>query len=169
MKYFSPLRRVFLPALAAGAGVALIAAAGLPLRGQTESTSTSATTLPSAALVEPADLAKTLQSSRDEKPLVLQVGFDVLYRQGHIPGSDYAGPASKEDGLQVLRKRLESVPRDKLIVLYCGCCPWDHCPNVKPAYDAVRKMGFRNVKVMHVDQNFGTNWIEKGFPSVKGQ
>jgi thiosulfate/3-mercaptopyruvate sulfurtransferase len=169
MKDFALIRRALLPGIAGVAGLALIAWPGLLLRGQTSPNPAWAESLSPAALVEPQDLAKMLQSSTGEKPLVLQIGFDVLYRQGHIPRSAYAGPASTQDGLAVLRKRLESVARDKFIVLYCGCCPWDHCPNVKPAYDAVRKMGFRNVKVMHVDQNFGTNWINQGYPAAKGQ
>jgi thiosulfate/3-mercaptopyruvate sulfurtransferase len=176
MRHLGLARRALVRVIAGVAGLALVAWPGVPARGQTSAgtsasagASASAESLPQSALVEPQDLEKTLQSSTGAKPLILQIGFDVLYRQGHIPGSEYAGPGSKEDGLQGLRKRLESVPRDKFIVLYCGCCPWDHCPNVKPAYDAVREMGFRNVRVMHVDQNFGTNWINQGFPVAKGQ
>ena len=176
MTGFSWIRRAWAAGTAVLAGLALMVCVKMPLRGQADkpaapasAASTSALSLPKAVVLEPADVNKMLQASAGEKPLVLQVGFDVLYRGGHIPSSDYAGPASKEDGLAVLRKRLESVPRDKFILLYCGCCPWDHCPNVKPAYDAVVKMGFRNVKVMHVDQNFGTNWINEGYAAVKGQ
>ena len=72
----------------------------------------------------------------------------MLYTQAHIPGSEYIGPASSESGLQQLHKRVEPLPRDKFIVIYCGCCPWSHCPNVKPAHDALRALGFTNVKVL---------------------
>ena len=175
MRHSRRFRQLFLLGIAGVAGLALGTYSGLPLRGQTQkpasppAQATSAESLPAAVVLEPDGLNKVLQSSTGEKPLVLQVGFDVLYRQVHIPGSEYAGPASKEDGMQVLRKRPESVPHDKFIVLYCGCCPWDHCPNVKPAYDAMKKMGFTNVKVMHVANNLATDWIDKGFPISKGQ
>ena len=119
-------------------------------------------------LINPEDLVKLLQSSK-EKPLMLQVGSHMLFLQAHIPGSEYAGPAANESGLQQLRKRVESLPRSKFIVLYCGCCPWSHCPNVKPADDALHTMGFTNVKVLYIADNFGTNWVDKGYATAKGE
>jgi thiosulfate/3-mercaptopyruvate sulfurtransferase len=118
-------------------------------------------------LINPEDLAKMLQSGK-EKPLMLQVGSHMLFLQAHIPGSEYVGPGANEAGLQQLRKRVESLPRNKFIVLYCGCCPWNHCPNVKPADDALHTMGFTNVKVLYIADNFGTNWVDKGYPTAKG-
>jgi len=99
---------------------------------------------------------------------MIQVGSHVLFSQAHVPGSEYIGPASSESGLQQLRKRVDSLPRTKFILLYCGCCPWGHCPNVKPADDALQALGFTNVKVLYIAENFGTNWVDKGFPIAKG-
>lgn len=99
---------------------------------------------------------------------MIQVGSHVLYEQAHIPGSEYIGPASYESGLQQLRQRVQALPRRKFIVLYCGCCPWSHCPNVKPADDALRALGFTNVKVLYIADNFGANWVNKGYPVAKG-
>jgi rhodanese-related sulfurtransferase len=99
---------------------------------------------------------------------MIQVGSHVLYTQAHIPGSEYIGPASSETGLQSLRKRVESLPRNKFIVLYCGCCPWSHCPNINPADDALHAMGFSNVKVLFIADNFGADWADKGYPVAKG-
>jgi len=125
-----------------------------------------ASLIPTSRLIKPEELVKVLQSS-SEKPLVIQVGSHVLYSQAHIPGSEYIGPASSASGLQQLRKRAESLPRDKFIVIYCGCCPWSHCPNVKPADDALQAMGFTNVKVLYIANNFGADWVEKGYPAAK--
>lgn len=127
-----------------------------------------ASLIPDSRLINPDDLVKILQSAKSEKPLMIQVGSHVLYSQAHIPGSEYIGSASSESGLQSLRKRVESVPRSKFIVLYCGCCPWNHCPNVKPADDALRAMGFTNVKVLYIANNFGADWVAKGYPVGKG-
>jgi thiosulfate/3-mercaptopyruvate sulfurtransferase len=124
--------------------------------------------IPAPRLINPDELVKILQSSQSEKPLMIQVGSHVLYTQAHIPGSEYIGPASSETGLQSLRKRVESLPRSKFIVLYCGCCPWNHCPNVKPADDALHAMGFTKVKVLYIANNFGADWVEKGYPVGKG-
>ena len=127
-----------------------------------------ASSIPSSQLLNPDELVKVLQSSTGEKPLIVQVGSHVLYTQAHISGSEYIGPASSESGLQQLRKRVERLPGGKFIVLYCGCCPWSHCPNVKPAHDALRALGFTNVKVLYISDNFGANWVDKGYPTAKG-
>jgi len=124
--------------------------------------------IPSTRLISPDELAKILQSSKGEKPLMIQVGSHVLYSQAHIPSSEYIGPASTEDGLQRLRKRVEPLPRNRFIIIYCGCCPWSHCPNVKPADDALRALGFTNVKSLYIANNFGADWVEKGYPVAKG-
>jgi rhodanese-related sulfurtransferase len=128
-----------------------------------------ATSVPSSQLIQPEELLKLLQSAKSVRPLVIQVGSRVLYEQAHIPGSEYIGPAASEEGLRQLRKRVEGLPRSQSIILYCGCCPWSHCPNVKPAADALRALGFTNIKVLHVANNFGTDWVEKGYPVAKGE
>jgi rhodanese-related sulfurtransferase len=128
-----------------------------------------ATLLSSSHLINPEELVKILQSPKGEKPLMIQVGSHVLYEQAHIPGSEYIGPASSDIGIQQLRKRVEALPRRKFIVIYCGCCPWSHCPTVKPADDALHAMGFTNVKVLYIPDNFGANWVDKGYPIAKGE
>ena len=127
-----------------------------------------ASLIPSSRLINPEELVKVLQSSKTPKPLLFQVGSHVLYSQAHIPGSEYIGQASSDGGLQQLRKRVESLPRGTFIVIYCGCCPWNHCPNVKPADDALHSMGFTNVKVLYIAGNFGVDWVDKGYPVAKG-
>ena len=125
--------------------------------------------IPADALIQPEELVRIVQSDKSAKPLILQVGSKVLFGQAHIPGSEYAGAASTESGRQQLRKRVEALPRNKSIVLYCGCCPWTHCPNVGPAYQELRAMGFTKVKVLYIANNFGADWVDKGYPVAKGE
>jgi|SRR5271165_2689523 len=127
-----------------------------------------ATTIPNSQLIEPEELAKIL-NSKSEKPTLIHVGFHVLYLQAHIPNSEYIGPAKDAASIEKLRERLKSLPRNTFLVIYCGCCPWDHCPNVKPAHDALVAMGFTNIKVLHVADNIASNWIDKGYPTAKGE
>jgi len=127
-----------------------------------------ATSIPTARQITPEELVKLLQGA-NKNPLMLQVGSHVLYAQAHIPGSEYIGPGSSDAGLQQLRKRVEGLPRTKLIVLYCGCCPWTHCPNVKPPYDVLNSMGFTNFKILYIADNFGTDWVGKGYPTARGE
>lgn len=125
--------------------------------------------VPAAAIIEPEELARILGSKSSEKPLVFQTGFRFLFKEAHIPGAEYLGPSSKEEGLKQLRERVAKLPRGRFIVLYCGCCPWIRCPNVKPAYDALHDMGFTQVKVLRLKENFGTDWAAKGYPVAHGE
>jgi rhodanese-related sulfurtransferase len=127
-----------------------------------------AASIPTAALIQPADFAATLNASDAPKPLILQVGFRKAYQQAHIPGSEYVGAASQEDGVKLLRERVARLRKDSAIVIYCGCCPWSKCPNIAAAYDALQDLGFRNVRVIYIAEDFGTNWVDQGFPTAKG-
>src|ERR1700686_4057230 len=65
-----------------------------------------ASELPTAVQIEPDEMAKILQSSKGQKPLVLHVGFKNFYLQARIPTVAYEGAISKPEGLELLRKRL---------------------------------------------------------------
>ncbi len=121
-----------------------------------------------AQLIQPEELAKILQT-KGEKPVILMVGFKVLYAQAHIPGAEYIGPTSEERGMAQLRERAKSLSKTRSIVLYCGCCPWGHCPNIDPALKYLREQGFTNVKALYLANNFGQDWMNKGYPVEKGQ
>jgi thiosulfate/3-mercaptopyruvate sulfurtransferase len=116
---------------------------------------------------EPKDLAAQLQTQRD-RPALVHVGFPTLYKGKHIPQSIYAGPASRPDGLELLKKSVANLPRDRELVVYCGCCPWDMCPNIKPAMEALRQMGFTKVKALMIAQNFQVDWTDHGYPVEAG-
>ena len=113
-------------------------------------------------LIQPKDLAARVSTAA--KPVILYVGPNVLYRSKHIPGAVYVGPADKSDGLQALKAAAEKLPRDRELVIYCGCCPWEKCPNMKPAVEMLHSMGFTAVKAMYSPTNFKTDWIDKGYP-----
>jgi len=119
------------------------------------------------ALIQPADLAARL-SSKGAQPIIFHVGPNLLYRNKHIPGSIYAGPGSKPEGLELLKAAADKLPRDREVVLYCGCCPWDKCPNVTPAVALLKQMGFKHVQAMYVENTFAKDWTEKGYPIENG-
>jgi rhodanese-related sulfurtransferase len=119
------------------------------------------------ALVQPKELAAQL-AAKISNPVVVHVGPNFLYRGKHIPGSIYAGPGSQAAGLDALKLVVDKLPRTREIVVYCGCCPWSHCPNVKPAVEFLRQMGFAHVKAMYVETSFAADWIDKGYPVEAG-
>ena len=102
-----------------------------------------------------------------QQAMVIHVGFPVLYRSVRIPGSTFAGPGSTPEGIAALKKAVAGQPKTRQIILYCGCCPFDKCPNIRPALAALREMGFTRVKAMMLPTNLKTDWIDKGYPIEK--
>jgi len=122
--------------------------------------------IPASALVQPAQLAGELKAA---PPIILQVGFSKLYQQAHIPGAVYAGPTNTETGLAALKAEAEKLPRDATVVIYCGCCPWNRCPNMDAAFTTLKAMGFSKLRALYIAENFGKDWVDKGYPAVTGQ
>ncbi|HLJ45687.1 MAG TPA: rhodanese-like domain-containing protein [Bryobacteraceae bacterium] len=114
-------------------------------------------------IVEPAALAKEVQSAKP--PAVICVAFPVLYRAKHIVHAVLAGPGLKPEGLADLKKAVANLPKDADIVIYCGCCPMEKCPNIRPAYRTLKELGFTHVRVLDIPTNMHTDWYMKNYPS----
>lgn len=117
-----------------------------------------------ARQISPVELAKKISGPAAGRPVVLQIGFKVLYQGAHIPGSICVGSASTPEGIARLRAEAARIARDQEVVIYCGCCPWEKCPNVHPAYEELRKMGFSKLVVLLIPQDFAHDWIGAGLP-----
>lgn len=132
--------------------------------------STSAFSIPTSAQMQPEELNRLLLTAKGAgKPLVLQVGSQMLFTQAHITGSEYAGPGAQQEGLDRLKARVKALPKNTLIVIYCGCCPWNRCPNMGPAYKQLIDLGFTRVKALYMATNLGTDWAQKGYPVAAGE
>ena len=112
-------------------------------------------------LLEPRDLALMLQNESDS--LVIY----SLGAGGIIPGSKDTGPSGEKKSLQKLKKELEELPKNSDIVLYCGCCPFENCPNVRPAFSLLNEMGFTKHQLLNLRDNIKVDWIDRGFPTVQ--
>jgi len=121
----------------------------------------------SPRLIQASELAQKMKSA--QKPVILYVGPKSFYAQSHISGAEYIGPAAKPEGLEKLRARAASLPKDAEVVIYCGCCPWDHCPNIHPAYAELKKAGFTKARVLYLATSFGVDWKDKGLPVATGE
>jgi thiosulfate/3-mercaptopyruvate sulfurtransferase len=115
-----------------------------------------------AQVTQPSQLAAKL--SKGAKPVILQVGFQVLYKSKHIPGSIYAGPASTPEGLEALKQAVRTLPKNSAIYIYCGCCPIGKCPNIRPAFETLKAMGFTHLHVVMLPTSFGKDWVAHGYP-----
>ncbi len=114
-------------------------------------------------LMQPGELASLLKSGHPA-PTVICTAFPVLYRQRHILHAKLAGPGSKPEGIEELRKLVAGLPKNTDLVLYCGCCPMDRCPNIRPAYQALKDLGFTHIRVLSMPTNFHTDWSSKDYP-----
>jgi thiosulfate/3-mercaptopyruvate sulfurtransferase len=120
--------------------------------------------------VLPDALAAELSSKEQaKKPIVVCVGFRPLYQGAHIPGASFHGAGSTPKGIDDLKDWARAVPHAGKLVLYCGCCPLQRCPNLKPAFLTLRDMGFTNLRVLLLPNDFNTDWIEKGYAVEKGK
>jgi hypothetical protein len=62
-----------------------------------------------------------------------------------------------------------NLSRTQEIVIYCGCCPWDKCPNIAPAWQLLHQMGFTEARALYIGNNFGADWVAKGSRAEKSQ
>jgi hypothetical protein len=109
-------------------------------------------------LMLPEQLASTINNAAS--PLVICIGTADI-----IPNSVNMGMASQQQNLDKLKTYLKNIPMDKEIVIYCGCCPFEHCPNIRPAFKVLNEMGFKNKKLLNLPNNIRTDWINKGYPT----
>jgi len=114
----------------------------------------------SEQLMQPADLAQALNDNKNI-PLIYCVGPGVV-----IPHSIDIGMTDKPENIQKLKDSLNKVSRGANIVIYCGCCPFARCPNVRPAIALLKEMKFTNYHLLNLPHNIKTDWISKGYPQV---
>ncbi len=110
-------------------------------------------------LKDPATLAAAIQDPKAAKPVIFNIG-----PVQQIKGAIAIGPTSSDKNLEKLKQQLAKVPKDKEVVIYCGCCPFRRCPNVRPAFELLKKMKFTNAKLLNLANNLNDDWISKGYP-----
>ncbi len=110
-------------------------------------------------LKDPAALAKVLKDPKAAKPVIFNVG-----PVEQIKGAIQIGPTVSDDNLAALRKQLGKLAKDKEVVIYCGCCPFQRCPNIRPAFDLLKELKFTNAKLLNLPMNLNEDWTSKGYP-----
>jgi hypothetical protein len=123
--------------------------------------------VPAASQIQTAELVQAIKGT--QKPVILYVGPQAFYAQAHIPGAEFIGPVGKPEGMDKLRARTAALPKNSAVVIYCGCCPWDHCPNIRPAFAELKKSGFTKARVLYLATSFGADWKDKGLPVATGE
>ena len=114
--------------------------------------------------VEPEEIARLLSASNRPRPSIIYVGFPSLYNGAHLTGAILAGPASKPDGIEQLKQVVRNMPHSHPVVIYCGCCPFKACPNIRTAFSLLNSMKFTNHKLLNLPNNLKVDWIDHGYP-----
>jgi thiosulfate/3-mercaptopyruvate sulfurtransferase len=110
-------------------------------------------------LKDPAVLAAAIANPKAPRPLIFNIG-----PVQQIKGALAIGPANKSANLEKLNQQLAKLPKDKEVIIYCGCCPFSRCPNVRPAFELLKKLKFTNAKLLNLPSNLKDDWIDKGYP-----
>jgi hypothetical protein len=118
--------------------------------------------------VEAPNLVKELNDPKTA-PTVVFVGFQRLYTAGHIKSAQFHGSGGSPEGLKEMKAWAATLPKSTNLVIYCGCCPMERCPNVRPAFTALRELGFAKVRVLILPTSFEVDWADKGYPYDKGK
>lgn len=108
-------------------------------------------------LISPVVLASMISKKEDVK--IYNIGVVQ-----NIKGATNLGAASEAEQLNKLKEILKTTPKNKAIVIYCGCCPMDRCPNIRPAFKAFVDQKFTNVRLLELPTNIKTDWIDQGYP-----
>src|SRR5258706_896262 len=104
-------------------------------------------------LMQPAELAKVVEAGKD-LPVIFSIGPGA-----GIPGSVNIGITKDKENLDKLKAALKKLPANTKIIVYCGCCPFDRCPNVRPAIQVLKEMKFTNYQLLNLEHNIKTDWI----------
>ena len=110
-------------------------------------------------LKEPAVLAAALADPKAPKQIIFNIG-----PAQQIKGAISIGPTSAQANLDKLKKQLAKLPKEKEVIIYCGCCPFRRCPNVRPAFELLKQMKFTNAKLLNLSTSLNDDWISKGYP-----
>lgn len=98
-------------------------------------------------------------TKNNKNTVIISIGPDAL-----IKNSYNAGPSNNAENITKLKNYLKGIEKDKEVVIYCGCCPFDKCPNIRPAFKVLKEAGFKNPKLLNIPKNIKTDWIDKGYP-----
>jgi len=105
------------------------------------------------------ELADQINAADKSQPLIINIGPQAV-----IKGSVDVGPGKEKTNIKALEKMLAKQDKNKEVVIYCGCCPFEKCPNIRPAFNQLKELGFTHAKLLNIPQNIKVDWIDKGYP-----
>ena len=92
-------------------------------------------------LYDPTKLAAVIKDSKATKPIIINTGS-----MRNIKGALKYGQVSDNKGMDDFVAGVTKIDKNKEIVIYCGCCKLDHCPNIDPAYKHLKEKGYKKIE-----------------------
>jgi hypothetical protein len=105
------------------------------------------------------ELADKINANAKDKPLIFNVG-----PMDNIKGAVAVGAATNITFADKMKGNLAMENKTRAVVVYCGCCSYQSCPNIKPAYDILIAQGFKNTKVLELPEGLKPDWVAKDYP-----
>lgn len=110
-------------------------------------------------LMSTKELADKITTNAKDKPLIFNVG-----PMENIKGAVAVGAATNITFSNRMEAVLAMESKTRQVVVYCGCCSYASCPNIKPAYDKLMAQGFKNTKVLELPEGIKPDWVAKNYP-----
>jgi rhodanese-related sulfurtransferase len=112
--------------------------------------------------IQPAELAQKINDPKAVKPVIYNVG-----PVDQIRGAINIGQVNSEEGIAKFKREVAKVAKDKEVVVYCGCCSSENCPNIRPAIAHLTESGYKKAKVLNIPTGIKEDWVQKGYPVDK--
>lgn len=113
-------------------------------------------------LISAEELAKKINDPNAVKPVVFNVG-----PVDQIKTAIKVGAVSTDEGYAKFKTEVAKVAKDKEVVVYCGCCSSQNCPNIRPAIKYLTDNGYKKAKVLDIPVGIKEDWVQKGYPVEK--
>ena len=110
-------------------------------------------------LIKPKELAQKIKSKASPAPIIFNVG-----PMEQIKTAIKIGATNTDAGLSNLKAGLLNISTDREVIIYCGCCTSENCPNIRPGLAYLKKNGYKNAKIIEITTGLKVDWIEKGYP-----
>lgn len=110
-------------------------------------------------LFEPNTLSEMILK-KTKLPHIISIGPGAV-----IGNSISVGETRFSENFNKLNEILKSIDKKDEIILYCGCCPFENCQNIRPAFKLLNKLGYENHYLLNIKNNIKTDWIDLGYPT----
>lgn len=108
------------------------------------------------------ELAEKIQNNAKDLPVIFNVG-----PMENIKTAIKTGNTDEDEGIKKLTASVSAMKKSSKIVIYCGCCSYANCPNIRPAFKKLQELGFKNVKVLDIPEGLKPDWVAKDYPVEK--